>query len=108
MSGEQASRIRVGSVGDLAPGEGRVVDAGPHTVAIFNVEGRYVALDNRCPHRGGPLGEGDLDGAIVTCPWHKFTVDVRTGRSPRVPGLRVQTFAVEDHGDDIWIVIPES
>ena len=86
-----------------------VLEAGSElAVAVFRVGDRYYAIDNHCPHKGGPLGAGPFDGAIVTCPWHKFTVDVRTGRSPRVPGLRVQTFAVEDHGDDIWIVIPES
>jgi len=104
-AGEKASRIRVGSVGDLAPGEGRVVDAGPHTVAIFNVEGRYVALDNRCPHRGGPLGEGDLDGAIVTCPWHAWRWDVTTGANANNPAVRVACFPVTIEGDAVFVEI---
>jgi nitrite reductase/ring-hydroxylating ferredoxin subunit len=86
-----------------------VIEAGPDVaVAVFRVGDRFYALDNRCPHRGGPLGQGAFDGTVVTCPWHGFTVDVRTGRSPRAPGLRVRTFAVEDEGDDLRIVIPEA
>jgi nitrite reductase/ring-hydroxylating ferredoxin subunit len=77
-------------------------------IAVFRVAGDYYAIDNRCPHKGGPLGAGSLDGTVVTCPWHKFTVDVRTGRNPRFPGLRVRTFAVEDSGDELCIVIAEA
>lgn len=86
-----------------------VVEAGPDlAVAVFRIGDRFYAIDNRCPHKGGPLGTGPFDGAVVTCPWHGFTVDVRTGRSPRAPGLRVRTFAVEDDGDDLRIVIAEA
>jgi nitrite reductase/ring-hydroxylating ferredoxin subunit len=85
-----------------------MVEAGPDlTIAVFRVGDGFHAIDNRCPHKGGPLGAGAFDGTLVTCPWHRFTVDVRTGRSPRVPGLRVRTFAVEDAGDELRLVIPE-
>src|SRR5207244_2698616 len=64
------ARVRVGSASDVPVGEGRVIDAAGKTIALFNVGRRYYAIDNTCAHRGGPLGEGDLDGAVVTCPWH--------------------------------------
>ena len=48
-------------------------------VALFNVDGRFHAVSNRCPHRGGPLGQGFVDGAEVSCPWHNWTFDVTTG-----------------------------
>ena len=91
---EEPSRVRVGALGDFPRGEGRVIDAGGVTLAIFNVDGRYFALDNRCPHRGGPLGEGDVDGTTVTCPWHSWRWDVTTGANVNNPGLKVGCFAV--------------
>ena len=94
MPPENTSRVRVGAVDDFVPGEGRVVDAGGQSLAVFNVEGRYFVLDNRCMHRGGPLGEGDLDGAIVTCPWHAWRWDVTTGANVNNPAVKVAWFPV--------------
>ena len=76
------------------------------TIAIFRIGDAFYAVDNACPHNGGPLGEGPLDGAVVTCPWHGFTVDVRTGRCPRSPELRVPTFPVAREGDVVRVAIP--
>ena len=61
--------VRVAAAGAIAPGEGRVVEAGGRTLALFNVDGAYYAIDNTCSHRGGPLGDGDLEGTVVSCPW---------------------------------------
>ena len=100
MPSESTSRLRVGTPADFTPGAGRIVDAGGRTFAIFNIEGRYFALDNACPHRGGPLGEGDLDGATVSCPWHGWRWDVTTGVNVNNPAVKVGCFAVtvEDGG----------
>jgi nitrite reductase/ring-hydroxylating ferredoxin subunit len=105
MAGQAALTLKKRAV----PAAGAaVVEAGPDlTIAVFRVGDAFYAIDNRCPHQGGPLGAGSLDGAVVTCPWHRFTVDVRTGRSPRLPGLRVRTFAVEDDGEDLRLVVSE-
>jgi nitrite reductase/ring-hydroxylating ferredoxin subunit len=75
------------------------------SIALFNVGGTFYAIDNRCTHVGGPLGEGSLSGTTVTCPWHGFTVDVRTGVCPRNPVLKVRAFDVEEVGDDLRIII---
>ena len=77
---------------------------GTLTVAIFRVDDQYYAIDNRCPHKGGPFGEGALTGPVVRCPWHGFRVDVRTGRCPHNPTLRVQTFPVVQEGDMLRVV----
>jgi nitrite reductase/ring-hydroxylating ferredoxin subunit len=86
------------AVTDLPPGQAREVTVGGQVIAIFNVGGTFHALPNRCPHRGGPLGQGFLDGAEVSCPWHNWTFDVTTGenvasRDLKVPRLDVK---VED------------
>ena len=64
------ARVRVAAEGEVPVGEGRVVEASGRALALFNVDGVYHCLDNLCPHRGGPLGEGDLDDRLVSCPWH--------------------------------------
>ena len=76
------------------PGAGTTVDAAGRTLGLFNVDGALYAVDNTCPHRGGPLGEGDLEGAIVTCPWHGWRYDVTTGTRDGDPVVRVACYPV--------------
>ncbi len=66
-------------VADCPPGACREVVAGDRIVALFNVDGELHALDGVCPHQGGPLGKGNLQGHVVTCPWHGWQFDVRNG-----------------------------
>jgi nitrite reductase (NADH) small subunit len=84
--------VRVVGTGEIAPGEGRVVEAAGRTLAVFNVDGTYYAIDNTCSHRGGPLGDGDLDGTVVTCPWHAWRWDVTSGANVNNPAVRVACF----------------
>ena len=86
------SRLKIAVAEEVPPGEGRVVEAGGHTLALFNVDGRFYAIDNACAHRGGPLGEGDLDGTIVQCPWHAWRWDVTSGANVNNPAVRVACF----------------
>ena len=88
------TRVRIAAVADVPPGSGRVVEAGGRSLAIFNVDGAFYALDNACPHRGGPLGEGDLDGTQVTCPWHAWRWDVTSGANVNNPAVTVAKVAV--------------
>ncbi|MBI5379641.1 MAG: Rieske 2Fe-2S domain-containing protein [Nitrospirae bacterium] len=90
---------------DLSPGEGKTVMVNGRSVAIFNVEGAYYAIDNTCAHRGGPLGEGDLEGDIVTCPWHYWEYNVKTGVSPINPDVRLQTYPVRIQGSDVQVAV---
>ena len=81
-------------VGRMRDGEAIVVPAGSEEVALFRVQGAFYACANACPHRGGPLGEGTLEGKIVTCPWHGWEFDVTTGKNPVNAGLSVTTYPV--------------
>ena len=96
-------RIRVAAVTDIPVGESRVVDAGPDTLAVFNVDGQFFALDNRCVHRGGPLGEGPLDGHVVMCPWHAWRFDVRTGANVNNPAVKVACAPVTVEDDAVYV-----
>jgi len=97
--------VRVSTVHDVPPGTGAVVEANGRRVALFNVDGAFYALDNTCLHRGGPVGEGDLDGVVVTCPWHGFQYDVTTGRNMFDPQVGLQTFATRVEDGDVLVAV---
>lgn len=71
--------VKVGSVKDIPPGSAKLVEAEGKRIAVFNVGGRYYAIDDACLHQGGPLSEGELEGEVVTCPWHGSKFNVTTG-----------------------------
>jgi nitrite reductase (NADH) small subunit len=82
------------SADEIEPGQGAVVEVDGREIALFNVSGAFYALENTCCHRGGPLGEGQLDGSIVTCPWHMWQFDVKSGECQNSPGDRVRAYDV--------------
>jgi nitrite reductase/ring-hydroxylating ferredoxin subunit len=89
---------------DVAPGEMKLVDVAGEAVVVANVAGRFCAFGNVCPHEEGPLVEGELDGNIVTCPWHFTQFDVFTGEV--VDGLTdepIPVYAVEVAGGELRI-----
>jgi nitrite reductase (NADH) small subunit len=86
------------AVADLSPGRAAEVVVDGQAVAVFNVAGAFYALSGRCPHRGGPLGQGFLDGRQVSCPWHNWTFDVTTGENVASAELKVPRFEVKVEG----------
>ena len=92
------------AVSDVAPGTAKLVAVDGKEIALFNVDGTFYALDNECPHRGGPLGEGDLEGCIVTCPWHAWQYDVRSGESI-TDDLKVARYDVKVEGGDVLVAV---
>ena len=97
--------IDVGGEEDIGRGACRVVRAAGQSIAVFNVDGDLCAIDNTCPHQGGPLGEGCLEGDVVTCPWHDWSYSVRTGEAIATPG--VETFDVRTCGGRVEIALDE-
>jgi nitrite reductase/ring-hydroxylating ferredoxin subunit len=95
--------VRVGKVSEIPPGSAKVVVVQGHPVALFNVDGTLYALSNVCLHRGGPVGEGVLDAATVTCPLHGWQYDVRTGMNLANPLARLKAYAVRVQGDDVLV-----
>ena len=106
MSGNGPKRVRVAAIADVPPGDGRVVTVAGRALAVFNIDGQFFALDNTCPHRGGPLGEGDVDGAVVTCPWHGWRWDVTTGANVNNPAVRVACVPTAVDGDAVFVDLP--
>lgn len=97
--------VRVASVSEIPAGEGKVIELNGEEIALFNVDGAFRAIHNLCKHQGGPLGEGELDGCIVTCPWHDWTYDVTSGVSPDDPDCAVERYDVKIDGDAILIAV---
>ena len=98
--------IRVADPGALAPGQCMSLYAEGKDLALYNVDGEYFCTDNSCPHRDGPLGEGDLEDGIVTCPWHAWQFDVRTGEALYNAGSCVRTYAVQLRDDGVYADLP--
>jgi len=99
-------RVLVGQAANLQAGEGRVVEADGKDLALFNVDGAYYALDNACSHRGGPLGEGDLEGTTVVCPWHAWRWDVTTGANVNNPDIKMSCYPVSVDGGQVFVELP--
>ena len=95
--------VRVVGAGEIAVGTIREVDVNGKALAIANVGGQFHAIDNTCLHRGGPLGDGPLEGKIVTCPWHGWQYDVSTGKVSQNPAVGVACYAVELRGGDVFV-----
>ncbi len=95
---------RVAKTSDIIEGHGKCVDVGGKKIALFNDGGTFYAIDDTCPHKGGPLSEGQLNGNNVTCPWHAAVFDVTTGAHLSGPGAsNVNKYAVQVVGDDVEV-----
>ncbi|MBI4355626.1 MAG: Rieske 2Fe-2S domain-containing protein [Candidatus Omnitrophica bacterium] len=98
-----ATFTKIATTQEVPPGQGKVVEVGGRALAVFNVGGQFHVMDNACLHRGGPLGEGMLDGTTVTCPWHGWEYDVTSGACSTDPSLKVATIPVKIEGSDILV-----
>ena len=100
-----AEFVKVVGTADVVPGKGIVAEVNDKPIAVFNVDGMYYAIDNTCVHRGGPLGEGDVDGETVTCPWHGWEYNVKTGACVNNPATCVKSYEVKVEGSDVKVLL---
>ena len=99
--------VKVANTSDLPPGQATVVEISGRTIAVFNVDGQFYALDNTCAHRGGPLGEGfvDRNNLTVQCPWHGWLYSLATGASPIDAMAKVEKFDVKVEEGDVKVTL---
>ena len=101
-----ADYMKVAKTTEIEPGQARLVDVKGRSIALFNVDGQFFALDNTCTHKGGPLAEGEISGHEVTCPWHRGKFDVRTGEVVGPPAQRaVVRYGVRVTGTDVEVEV---
>jgi nitrite reductase (NADH) small subunit len=97
--------VTVARAEDVPPGTARVVKAGDRDLALFNVDGQFCATQGQCLHLKGPLGDGELDGPVITCPWHGWQYDVRTGENEFDRAIQLETFEVVVENGDVKIAV---
>jgi len=95
--------VKVGPLDALPPGSVAEVEAGGATYAICNFEGELHCLQGSCPHAGGPLGQGTLNGTLLTCPWHGWEFDCRSGVNDFDEDVQLETFPVVVQDRNIFI-----
>jgi nitrite reductase (NADH) small subunit len=100
--------VWVAPADDIPPREGRVVSLAGREIAIFNLGGRFLATDNRCPHRGGPLADGIVSGAAIVCPLHGWRIGLACGRVERPAGTEacIETYPVRVDRGIVVIGLP--
>jgi nitrite reductase (NADH) small subunit len=113
------ARYLVGTVGEFAPGSKKIIEAGGKSIGVYQVDGRYYAIRNLCPHQGAPLCSGmtssfvtsngpghfefEKEGEIVRCPWHQWEFDLRTGCLIVDPKMRTMTYDVSVERYDVSV-----
>ncbi len=97
---------KIAAVEDCPSGRSLEAVVAERVIALFNVDGQFFALDGICPHQGGPLGEGELTGCIVTCPWHGWQFDVCTGKHQFSPTVTQPRFETKVEAEQVWVEIP--
>ncbi|BFU93281.1 MAG: putative Rieske-type ferredoxin [Nitrospira sp.] len=98
--------VTVATVDQIPPGASRTVEVHGVRIALFNVDGAYYAVDNTCPHAGGPLGEGFVSGDVVECPWHGWAFNLRTGERCGNPNITVACCPVQVTDGEIQVALP--
>lgn len=101
--------IRLTYAGNIPLREGRAVEMGGHEIAVFNLGDRFLAVENRCPHRGGPLSEGIVSGGAVVCPLHAWKVCLEDGSITKPASERACVASYPTRMEDgvVWVEYPE-
>jgi nitrite reductase/ring-hydroxylating ferredoxin subunit len=101
-----AKLLKIAKTEDVRPGQAAAFKIEAQRIALFNVEGTYYAIGDTCTHRGGPLSEGDVQGAKVACPWHGANFDLKTGAVLEPPAQNgVPSYKVVIDGDVIKVEV---
>ncbi len=105
--GNPSNLSQVASVNEVPPGTGKVVVVKGQEVGIFNVEGNIHAINNICPHNYRPIGTAEIEGSEVTCLWHSFKFNLKTGICFDAPQYRLRRYHVEVENGNIFIELRE-
>jgi nitrite reductase (NADH) small subunit len=98
--------IEIAKTGDLPVGRVKAYDVAGRRIALYHTASGFYATDNTCPHRGGPLAEGDLMGNEIICPWHLWGFDVASGLCAGNPEISVTAHEVQLDGDRVLVRLP--
>jgi len=99
--------VAVARVEDVPPGTTRSVRAGEEEIALAHCNGGFYAVQQHCLHLRGPLGEGRLEGCVLSCPWHGWQYDVRTGQNEFDLAIQLRTYDVQVEDGEVRVGLPE-
>jgi nitrite reductase (NADH) small subunit len=94
---------RIAKKGDIGEGKAQLVELEGRSIAVFHERGKLYAVDNKCPHRGGPLVQGHVEEGKVTCPWHAWQFDIETGVCDTLAGAPQKTYPLKIEDGQILI-----
>ncbi|WP_299674658.1 thiamine pyrophosphate-binding protein [uncultured Tenacibaculum sp.] len=97
----------LGNKNELPEGRVKTVTANHKGICLTHYKGKFSALDNRCPHQGGPLGEGSIENGMLRCPWHGWDFDPCTGNSPGGHDDGIETFPIKEEDNAIFVGLEE-
>ena len=99
-----ADFMSVAKAAELGPGQMLLVEIGDEEIVVANANGQYYAFSAECPHAGGPLDEGEVEGTVVVCPWHGAEFDINTGEALTPPAQdNIDTYKVRVEGEDVQV-----
>jgi nitrite reductase (NADH) small subunit len=98
--------VKLASLDELPVGAAKEVEFEGRVYALYNLEWMISAIDGICPHQGGPLADGLVEGTMVTCPWHGWQFDIRTGKTPLGPKIKQPVYEVKIEGQDVLVAVP--
>jgi nitrite reductase (NADH) small subunit len=88
---------------ELGPGKLRVIEIDSQPVVVRNAGGTLYAIENICPHRGGPIAEGEIRGGAITCPWHDWSFDLASGQNTMNPAATIRMFPCRIEGGNVIV-----
>jgi nitrite reductase/ring-hydroxylating ferredoxin subunit len=101
-----AKLVKIAETTRLGPGAATAAEIEGNRIAVFNVDGAFYAIDDTCPHAGGPLSEGQVKDCQVTCPWHEARFDLKSGDALSPPAFEgVKSYRVVVEGNDVKVEI---
>ena len=95
--------IKVTVLSEIPKGEGKLVEVDGREIALYQHEGKVYAIDNICPHAGGPMAEGACNGELAMCPWHGWEFNIKTGICDFNDQIRLECFEVKIEGEDVYV-----
>ncbi len=95
--------VKVATLDQIPSGSAKEFEHEGRIYAVFHIDGHLYAIDGICPHQGGPLADGPVDGTIVTCPWHGWQFDVCTGKTTLNGKLKQPVYEVKVEGQDVLV-----
>jgi nitrite reductase/ring-hydroxylating ferredoxin subunit len=98
--------VKLATLDEIPSGSAKEVEFEGRIYALYNIDGGISAIDGICPHQGGPLAEGMVEGTTVTCPWHGWQFDVRSGKTPLGPKIKQAVYDVRIEDQDVLVSVP--